>query len=173
MSSAQMREWNTTRALRVLGFYSLPNLQSGIGAFIGLVSLSLVWVSRRGYLESPPAGFPFHIHWQFTILDLIEHAGHHTAPYGWLFVIGAVVALASPIGGVFQGIGLIGIAFRMESVTTYGQHIVIGPGYLLAIASTLIVLTSVSAIRTANGGKPARATSRFAALSPGSMSVFS
>jgi hypothetical protein len=179
-----MREWKTLRAVKAAAFYSRPNLQSGIGAFIGLMSLSLVWVSRAGPgMGWPlPAGFRFHIHMQFTIFDLMRHAGHHATLFGVLFVIGTIVALASPIGGVIQGIGLVGIAFRMESLSfalfstpghyTTGFHLFLGPGYLLAIVSTILVLTSVSVIRTANGGKPARAISRFAALSPGSMSVF-
>ena len=171
-----MREWKTLRAVRAAAFYSMPNLQSGIGAFIGLMSLSLVWVSRAGTIAFNPIPasnlFHFHFHNQFTIFDLMEHGWHDEALFGGLFIIGAITALASPIGGVLQGIGLIGIAFRMESVLSYGEHMSLGPGYLLAIVSTLLVLTSVSVIRTANGGRPARASSRFAALSPGSMSVF-
>jgi hypothetical protein len=179
-----MREWKTLRAVRAAVFYSMPNLQSEIGAFIGLVSLSLIWVSRAGIGARYFAiGHPyFHFHTQFTIFDLMEHAGHDAALFGGLFIIGTIVALASPIGGVFQGVGLVGVAFRMESLSyslsslpghlTTGFHVFLGPGYLLAIVSTLMVLTSVSAIRTANGGKPARALSRFAALSPGSMSIF-
>jgi len=179
-----MREWKSLRAVKAAAFYSRPNLQSGIGAFIGLMSLSLVWVSRAGtgVYSSFPVGFRFHHHMQFTIFDLMRHAGHHATLFGVLFVIGTIVALASPIGGVIQGIGLVGIAFRMESLSfalfsspghyTTGFHLFLGPGYLLAIVSTILVLTSVSVIRTANGGKPARAISRFAALSPGSMSVF-
>ena len=173
-----MRDWRTLRAVKAAAFHSRPNLQSGIGAFIGLMSLSLIWVSRGGIV----GGYPipkgssiipfFHFHMQFTIFDLMDHAGGNAALFGGLFVVGTIVALASPIGGVFQGIGLLGIAFGMESVLSYGQHLSLGPGYLLAIISTFMVLTSVSAIRSANGGKPARTLSRFAALSPGSMSVF-
>ena len=159
--------------MKAAAFYSMPNLQSGIGAFIGLMSLSLIWVSRWGYESHPPAGsIHFHYHNQFTIFDLMGHTGDNAALFGGLFIIGAIVALASPIGGVFQGIGLLGIAFGMESVLSYGQHLSLGPGYLLAIVSTFVVLTSASVIRSANGGKPARTLSKFAALSPGSMSVF-
>ncbi|MBU0684374.1 MAG: hypothetical protein ABIE25_00995 [Thermoplasmatota archaeon] len=162
----------------------MPNMQSGIGAFIGLMSLSLVWVSRASNGAFPfTVGHPYsHFHMQFTILDLMEHAGHNAALFGGLFIIGTMFALASPIGGVFQGVGLIGIAFRIESLSfalgSYPDHyptgfyVFLGPGYFLAIVSTFLVLTSVSVIRTANGGKPARTLSRFAALSPGSMSVF-
>jgi hypothetical protein len=179
-----MREWRTLRTVKAAAFYSMPNLQSGIGAFIGLMALSLIWVRRWGMvgINPMPAGLPFHFHLQFTIFDLMEHAGHDAAIYGGLFIVGTIVALASPIGGVFQGVGLIGIVFRIESMSSAlssfpsgyptGIHVLLGPGYLLAIVSTLLVLTSVSVIRTANGGKPARAISRFAALSPGSMSVF-
>jgi hypothetical protein len=171
-----MRDWKTLRAVKAAAFYSRPNLQSGIGAFIGLISLSLIWVSRAGVIASNPipkgALIVFHFQVHFTVFDLMEYAGHDAALFGGLFITGAIIALASPIGGVFQGIGLIGIAFRLESVLFHGEHLFLGPGYLLAIVSTLPVLTSVSVIRTANGGKPARAISRFAALSPGSMSVF-
>jgi len=180
-----MREWRTLRAAKAAAFYSRPNLQSGIGAFIGLMSLSLIWVSRAsiGMSYFTVGLHPyFHFHTQFTIFDLMEHAGHDAALFGGLFIIGTIGALASPIGGVIQGIGLMGVAFRMESLSfalnsfpghyTTGFHVFLGPGYLLAIVSTLLVLTSVSVIRSANGGKPARAVSRFAALSPGSMSVF-
>lgn len=169
-----MRKWRTLRAAKAAAFYSMPNTQSGIGAFIGLMSLSLIWVSRWGIVGSfsMPAGLPFHFHMQFTIFDLMNHAGHDAALFGGLFVIGTIVALASPIGGVFQGIGLIGIAFEMDSLLSVGLHLSMGPGYFVALVSTFTVLTSVSAIRSANGGKPARTVSRFAALSPGSMSVF-
>ena len=172
------------RAVKAAAFYSMPNMQSGIGAFIGLMSLSLIWVSRASIgMLNYTGGHPyFHFHTQFTIFDLMEHAGHDAAIFGWLFIIGTIVALASPIGGVFQGIGLMGVAFQMETLSfalssfpghyTKGFHVFLGPGYLLAIASTFLVLTSVSVIRSANGGKPARVVSRFAALSPGSMSVF-
>jgi hypothetical protein len=168
-----MRERKTLRAAKATAFYSKPNLQSGIGAFIGLMSLSFIWLIRAGaFLGNPvPKGsIPFHM--QFTIFDLMECAGHDAALFGGLFIIGAIVALASPIGGVFQSAGLIGIAFRMDSMMFYGGRYFLGPGYLLAIVSTLLVLTSVSVIRTANDGRPARTISRFAALSPGSMSVF-
>lgn len=170
-----MMKWKTLRAVKAAAFYSMPNMQSGIGAFIGLISLSLIWVSHAGIVVSnpvPKSSIFFNFHMQFTIFDLMEHAGHDAALFGGLFITGAIVALASPIGGVFQGIGLIGIAFRMESLQSFGGHSSLGPGYLLAIVSTLLVLTSVSVIRSANGGKPARVVSRFAALSPGSMSVF-
>ncbi len=169
-----MRKWRTLRAVRAAAFYSMPNLQSGIGAFIGLMSLSLIWVNRAGMafiIPAPSNGTPFNFHSQLTIFDLMGPTGHATL-YVWLFITGAIVALASPIGGVLQGIGLIGIAFRIDSVLPWGIHAFLGPGYLLAIVSTLMVLTSVSVIRTANNGRPARAFSRLAALSPGSMSVF-
>lgn len=177
-----MREWKTLRAAKAAAFYSMPNMQSGIGAFIGLMSLSLLWVNRfraEGY-NAIETFWPPQL--QFTIFGVMEHVGPDGALFGALFIIGTIIALASPIGGIFQGIGLVGVAFQMDalSYSRYAEagqyyHIYVvsaGPGFLLAVVSALMVLTSVSAIRAANGGRPARAISRFAALSPGSMSVF-
>ena len=168
--------------LKGFRFYARPNLQCSIGASIGLFSTMCTWIVIKypAWVLQPGGGFhPIFLHPAKNLIEIVSLADPTTQFYCMLFVLGAALALISPLGGIPQSIGLLGFVLNYHYyVTGYGwtawispfPHSSLGLGYYLGVASMVIVITSAGgAIRSANNGKPARVLSRFAAMSPSSL----
>jgi hypothetical protein len=171
------------RVLKRFRFYTRPNLQCSVGASIGLFSIMCTWI----VIKYPdwfliPLGVPlqpFHIHPARNLIEILILADPTTQFFCMLFVMGTALALISPLGGIPQSIGLLGFVLSYhyyvagyEWAAWIGTfpHSSLGLGYYLGLASMVIVITSAGgAIRSANNGRPVRALSRFAAMSPSSL----
>ncbi len=168
--------------LKGFRFYARPNLQCSVGASIGLFSTMCTWIVIKypAWVLQPKGGY----HLIFpdparNLIEIVSLADPTTQFYCMLFVLGAALALISPLGGIPQSIGLLGFVLNYHYyVTGYGwtawispfPHSSLGLGYYLGVASMVIVITSAGgAIRSANNGRPARVLSRFAAMSPSSL----
>ena len=162
------------------GTHTRPNMQCTIGAFIGIISIASAWIVRAPPPIPYPVGHGFHIYWDphLTLLDLTMYGDLDIAFYATLFVLGTAIALFTPLGGIAQIVGLLGfvLSYRAYEMSTWRalfmptveSHLSIG--YALAILSATLVVTSASfATRNANGGRPARALSRVAAVCPSSL----
>lgn len=158
-------------------------MQCTIGAFVGILAMCLPWIfapDPHAWILTPGiSNQRIHVAWDpyTNLLDMILSNGDY-AFYSLLFFLGTVVALVTPLGGLAQGAGLLGFvlsyrALSMDSWMTLGHpnvHSYLSIGYGLAIISTILVVTSTStAVRDSRGGKPVRALSRFAAMSPSSL----
>lgn len=166
-------------AVRIFRYFSRPNPQCTVGALFGILSFSLTWIQM-----SVPSWY-LHFHYydpNYNLFEVILVSPPEMSFYCLLFLIGSIVAIITPLGGIAQSCGLLGFILSLRYFATgyewsawsrlyeYSYSLDapnLGAGYFLAVTSCVLVITSVnSVISSANGGRPVRALSRFAALTP-------
>jgi len=168
-----------SKAWGILILCMSPNWLSIIGAALGLLSVFFAWIigdarmimhnpiSSNG-IEDPRALVgPY-----WFILDLIQRSTADMAMYGTLFLIGTVLAVATPLGGIAQATGLIGVILTYNSAenaftTHLMSHAAFGAGYYLALLSTLLTIYSLKPpIPAIQGSRHVRVIGRVTAMSP-------
>jgi xanthosine utilization system XapX-like protein len=157
-----------------------PNPQCIAGATMGLIAATQPWLYREGWWwpDLVSAGRLFRPVFGVTEFNLFEILTFDTLDVGsflLIFLVGTILSFFSPAGAVPQIVGLLGFAFGYSSVGLPASDVFgswsLGFGYVLGIASTIIVMQSpAKAVFAANGGKPVRMLGRFAALSPRTIS---
>ena len=161
-----------------------PNRYCIAGAALGLIAVLLPWVGveSRYWGFSFPPGYDLSFSlWvgirEFSALDLLQ-AAYPLGIICALFLVGTLMALVSPVGGIPQMFGVLGFAFRYDSASllapfggTYSGDPMIGIGFWLGVVSTMMVIQApMKSMLLANNGKPVRMLGRFAALSPRTIS---
>lgn len=168
-----------SKAWRIFTPCMSPNWLSVIGAVLGLLSVFLVWIigDARMIMHNPMSsngveGPRALVGPYWFILDLIQRSTPDMAMYGILFLIGTVLAVVTPLGGIAQAAGLIGVILTYNSAessftTHLTSHAVFGAGYYLALLSTLLTIYSLKPpIPAIQGSKHVRVIGRVTAMSP-------
>ncbi|MBU0623961.1 MAG: hypothetical protein KJ672_03850 [Candidatus Thermoplasmatota archaeon] len=103
--------------LKIFRFYARPNLQCSIGASIGLFSIMCTWIA----IKVPEWLLPFSQHPNLqprNLMEIVGSADPTTQFFCMLFVLGAALALISPLGGIPQSIGLLGFVLSYHYYAT-------------------------------------------------------
>lgn len=156
-----------------------PNLQCLVGAALGMAAMLLPWLLLDPGFTSPRVfggGYAPDFGGQaMNLVQVVVLIPGSVKLFCALFAAGAVLSFFTPLGGILQSVGLVGFAFGYAAAGgAYGfpVHFVgsgmlpdgsgpvyieslfgLGIGYLVAIVSTFMVLTSTtSAVRAARVG---------------------
>lgn len=154
-----------------------PNLQCLFGAALGMAALFLPWL-----LLDPGFAYPRAIGIGYTpvfegsamnLFQVVALIPGSVKLFCALFAAGAALSFFTPLGGILQSVGLVAFAFGHAAWGEYGFPVrLVGPfisddlpiiyierpfalgiGYLVAVLSTFMVLTSTtSAVRAARVG---------------------
>jgi hypothetical protein len=157
-----------------------PNPQCIAGATIGLIAAVQPWLYHEGLwwpnlVSADWPSRPFFGVMEFNLFEILTIDALDVGSFLLIFLFGTILSFFSPAGAIPQIVGLLGFAFGYSSTGLPGSEVVggwsLGLGYVLGIASTVIVMQSpAKAVFAANGGKPVRMLGRFAALSPRTVS---
>lgn len=119
------------------------NLLCLVGACIGLVAAFVVWINEPPSIPGPP-----NIRWEPSVVYMVTN---HYLYYGIsaAFLVGTIVAFASPIGGIMQSASI--VAFAIGIVESGNDPWVDGIdpqqtlriGMYLGIVSCTLVMTSL------------------------------
>ena len=109
------------------------NLLALVGAIIGVVAIFSTWVSASLFVWSA----------DFNLIDLVNDAENATLLVGcWLFLIGVILAIFTPLGGFLEiiGVALFMTWFVPETDGDLPSHI----GSYLGIVAGVIALVSLA-----------------------------
>ena len=169
-----------------------PNYIATLGAFVGLFALTFTWLNQpipgmypvnpipktadEGLQRIVGSG-PF---WgPVGVVQILSSWGSASALALAVFIAGTFIALSTPLGGLIQGLGLIGFAWNAPIIlrtgaagsTVFGNYS-FGPGYFLAVASMLIVTyAGISHFWSRGASRFVPSQGRIAALLPRSVGL--